>query len=424
MNPTNSHRILLIDDQQSIHDDYRKVLGVQQPASVALDKATADLFNEDQSGVVTWEGFELDSALQGEEGFELVKRSLEQGRPYAMAFVDIRMPPGWDGVQTVCRIWEVDPEILVVICSAYSDYSWEDMVSRLGRNDRFLILKKPFDNTEVRQCAMVLAERWSVSRTDVLTGLLNRRTFQGHMKLEWSRSARHGLPMACALVDLDFFKRVNDDFGHTAGDVVLKIVAQRLQTLCRASDSVCRYGGEEFCILLPHTDESGAAAWAENVRQAIAAMPAMIGEKYLQVTASFGVAQRHADDDRIELLIDRADQALLAAKRAGRNRVMRFTAIAQNASQGRLQAEPIACTAHSQMVQAAQAIVETATDLAELIDRQTDDRRDAIARADKLKKQVANLLTCLGGNVPAIVQGDGATQIFLPSGPSAVTSGH
>ena len=139
---------------------------------------------------IDWEGFDLSSAMQGQQGFELVQRSIEEGRPYAVAFVDIRMPPGWDGVETVCPIWEVDPEILVVFCSAYSDYSWEEMVRRLGRNDRFLILKKPFDNIEVRQCAMALTERWSVSRTDVLTGLLNRRAFQGHLKLEWSRAMR------------------------------------------------------------------------------------------------------------------------------------------------------------------------------------------------------------------------------------------
>jgi len=146
-----ARRILLIDDQQGIHDDYRKVLAPCQQPSAALDQAAADLFDEELVSPVVWEGFELDSALQGEEGLELVRRSLDEGRPYAMAFVDIRMPPGWDGVQTVCKIWEVDPEILVVICSAYSDYSWEDMVARMGRSDRFLILKKPFDNIEVRQ---------------------------------------------------------------------------------------------------------------------------------------------------------------------------------------------------------------------------------------------------------------------------------
>jgi DNA-binding LytR/AlgR family response regulator len=181
MSQQRSYRILLIDDQETIHEDYRKVLGANRGSVSALSEAAASLFEDDERApAVEWQGFELDSALQGRDGFELVQRSIEEGRPYAMAFVDIRMPPGWDGIETVRRIWEVDPEILIVICSAYSDYSWEEMVKELGRNDRFLILKKPFDNIEVRQCAMALTERWSVSRTDVLTGLLNRRAFQGH----------------------------------------------------------------------------------------------------------------------------------------------------------------------------------------------------------------------------------------------------
>ncbi|MBI3839853.1 MAG: diguanylate cyclase [Planctomycetia bacterium] len=327
MNQKNTYRILLIDDQETIHQDYRKVLGTRAQQSVALAKAATELFDDDPSPLVDWEGFELDSALQGEQGFELVQKSIEEGRPYALAFVDIRMPPGWDGVQTVRRIWEIDPEILIVICSAYSDYSWEEMVQQLGRNDRFLILKKPFDNIEVRQSAMALTERWGVSRSDVLTGLLNRRAFDGHLQLEWRRAHRHGLQLACALVDLDYFKRVNDTLGHTAGDLVLKAIAQRLQAACRATDFVCRYGGEEFCVLMPHTDEQGAAIWAENTREAIAAADVTIDGRSIQVTASIGISERLEQADTAEELISRADQALLVAKELGRNRLTRFSSM-------------------------------------------------------------------------------------------------
>ena len=238
------------------------------------------------------------------------------------------------------RIWEVDPEILVVICSAYSDYSWEDMVSQLGRNDRFLILKKPFDNIEVRQCAMALSERWSVSRTDVLTGLLNQRAFHGHFRLEWERSARHQFPLACAMVDLDFFKRVNDTIGHQAGDFVLKSVAQQLQVNCRASDYVCRYGGEEICVLLPHTTEEGATIWAEHARRGIEASPLMLGDRAIRVTASFGVAERLADNDDMEQMLDRADQALMVAKKLGRNQVARFSTISESSNAPRPHVTP------------------------------------------------------------------------------------
>jgi diguanylate cyclase (GGDEF)-like protein len=389
-------RILLIDDQQAIHDDYRKVLGPQQQSTV-LDQAAANLFDEELVTTISWQGFDLDSAFQGEEGLDRVRRSLEEGRPYAMAFVDIRMPPGWDGVQTVRKIWEVDPEILVVICSAYSDYSWEDMVSQLGRNDRFLILKKPFDNIEVRQCAMVLTERWSVSRTDVLTGLLNRRAFQGRGTMEWSRSQRHESPLASAILDLDYFKQVNDEFGHTAGDVVLKLVARQLQKQCRASDSICRYGGEEFCALLPHTDEEGAAIWAELARQAIAALPVTINGRIVQITASFGVAGRLPDDARIEQLIDRADQALIAAKQSGRNRVVRSTSeSARKSSQAIEGSHALARPTRVQLTQSAQVIARIAAELAELMASQADDPvPSAIERISRLKELIHSFLSNL-----------------------------
>jgi diguanylate cyclase (GGDEF)-like protein len=426
MNPTTAQRILLIDDQESIHEDYRKILAPQPKAAAALDQAAASLFDDAPAGTVVWQGFELDSAYQGQEGFDRVKKALSEGRPYAMAFVDIRMPPGWDGVQTVRKIWEVDPEILVVICSAYSDYSWEEMVAELGRNDRFLILKKPFDNMEVRQCAMVLAERWSVSRTDALTGLLNRRTFLDHLKLEWGRCQRYQFPLSCVMLDLDFFKRVNDDFGHTAGDVVLKIVAQQLQTQCRTNDFVCRHGGEEFCALLPHTDEAGAACWAEHARQAIAAIPVAISDRFLQVTASFGVAQRLATGDRIEMLTDRADGALLTAKRSGRDRVVRSSAIAgQEISIPDFEARSSARAARDRLIQSAQKVVRGATEISQLISSQiAGSTPGIIEHVSKLKESVEYLLTCLHDHVPAVIPMETSVHASMLGEKSAIINGH
>jgi DNA-binding NtrC family response regulator len=108
--------------------------------------------------------FEIDSAFQGQEGLALVTRALAEGRPYAMAFVDIRMPPGWDGIETIGRLWEAYPDLQVVVCTAYSDYSWDQMIERLGCSDKLLILKKPFDNVEVLQLATAFTEKWRLSQ--------------------------------------------------------------------------------------------------------------------------------------------------------------------------------------------------------------------------------------------------------------------
>jgi CheY-like chemotaxis protein len=106
----------------------------------------------------------VDSAFQGQEALEMVKRSLEAGRPYAMAFMDIRMPPGWDGVQTTMRIWEIHPDLQTVICIAYSDYSWDEITKHLGASENLLILRKPFDNIEALQLACALTRKWSLGQ--------------------------------------------------------------------------------------------------------------------------------------------------------------------------------------------------------------------------------------------------------------------
>ncbi len=156
-------RILIIDDNESIHSDFRKILGGQGAGGGRLQDLENALFGSTEKPVDR-PGFRIDSAFQGQEGLALVQRALDENDPYAMAFVDVRMPPGWDGVETLERIWQCYPEMQAVICTAYSDYSWDDMGRRLGLVDRLLILKKPFDTTEVLQLAYALTAKWALAR--------------------------------------------------------------------------------------------------------------------------------------------------------------------------------------------------------------------------------------------------------------------
>ncbi|MFT5327257.1 MAG: two-component system NtrC family sensor kinase, partial [Planctomycetaceae bacterium] len=159
-----NRRIIIIDDNEAIHEDFRKILSSEADTE-ELNDDEAFLFGDDESPASGWDqSFELDSALQGKDGLELVSKAFEEGRPYAMAFVDMRMPPGWDGVETIERLWQVDPALQVVICTAYSDYSWKETIDRLGQSDQLLILKKPFDVAEVSQLALALTEKWSMQR--------------------------------------------------------------------------------------------------------------------------------------------------------------------------------------------------------------------------------------------------------------------
>ncbi|MBN2021839.1 MAG: response regulator [Pirellulales bacterium] len=160
-----NRRVLVIDDQESIHEDFRKILGAAGTGGQSLSEAEAAFFGEASTrNAASLEPFELGFALQGQEGLEMARQAKAQGRPYAVAFVDMRMPPGWNGIETIARLWEECPELQVVICTAYSDYSWEETIERLGQTDRLLILKKPFDNIEARQLADALTEKWHLAR--------------------------------------------------------------------------------------------------------------------------------------------------------------------------------------------------------------------------------------------------------------------
>ena len=151
-------RILVIDDNPSIHADFRKVLCEERFATTAIDAAERALFG-DSTSTEKQHHFEVNSAFQGQEGVAKVHHALQEGHPYDIAFVDVRMPPGLDGIETIPRLWIADPNLQIVICTAYSDYSWEDIFAKLGHSDQLFIIKKPFDRAEVLQMAHALTER-------------------------------------------------------------------------------------------------------------------------------------------------------------------------------------------------------------------------------------------------------------------------
>ena len=156
-------RVLVIDDNRAIHEDFRKVL-TDSGSDAGMDAAEAALFGDTASAQTKRATFQLDYASQGLEGAAMVQQACDADAPYAMAFVDVRMPPGIDGIETTVKIWEVAPETQIVICTAYSDYSWDEMISKVGYSDRLVLLKKPFDNVEVLQLACALTEKWRLAQ--------------------------------------------------------------------------------------------------------------------------------------------------------------------------------------------------------------------------------------------------------------------
>ncbi len=277
---------------------------------------------------LTVAGYEVRTAADGNEA----KAAIETRCPQIVV-TDWEMP-GLDGHE-LCR-WiraQTLPHYVYLMLLTVRG-GLDDLVRGMksGADD---FLKKPIDRDELiarlssANRVLDLEQRLStLARCDALTGLPSRRTFFEFLQREWSRSQRYHFPLSCVMVDIDYFKRINDLYGHAAGDEVIRRVGQCLADGCRNSDVTCRYGGEEFCLLLPETNEDNAAIWANRIRQRLSEMVIEYGDQKLHITASFGIAQLMDDTTSPEQLVDMADQALLVAKRSGRDRVVNFHQLA------------------------------------------------------------------------------------------------
>jgi two-component system NtrC family sensor kinase len=198
-----NRRVLLVDDMPAIHDDYLKSLG--GAAASGLDEDEALLFGTPASRNAI--RFEADSAYQGAEAVDMARAAVLAGRSYAVAFIDMRMPPGMDGVETIERLWQEDPGLQVVLCTAYSDHSWTDVLHRLNVRDRLLILKKPFDAIEVYQLASTLTAKREAAkqmsfRTSVLEQVVEERTAELRKANEELRSKLVEVDGLCAKIGL------------------------------------------------------------------------------------------------------------------------------------------------------------------------------------------------------------------------------
>lgn len=184
----NKPRLLLVDDNPAIHEDLIKVLSRSNEEEQALASEAADIFGDDNKSNTYSLDFEVDSAYQGEEAFVLVSQAFKEKRRYSLAFVDIRMPPGWDGIETIGHLWKVDPALHVIVCTAFSDYSLDDIIEKIGLSDHLVILKKPFDNIEALQLANALTHKWRLQEeSNNLYEELLRRNDQAERNLEDAR---------------------------------------------------------------------------------------------------------------------------------------------------------------------------------------------------------------------------------------------
>jgi diguanylate cyclase len=366
---TVTHRVLVIDDNAAIHEDFRKIL-VADGSSPEVSAAEAALFGAQQPAVDR-PRFDMDSAMQGRDGVERARQALGEGRPYSVAFVDMRMPPGWDGLETIEHLWEIDPEIHVVVCSAYSDYDWLELLTRLGHSDKLLVVKKPFEPIEILQGASALSRKWQNARAlkrhveslelvvndrtkgleaanrqlrhlashDALTGLPNRMLLEDRIAQAIAQADRLSQEFALLVIDLDRFKLINDSMGHRAGDDLLREVAQRLKNAVRTIDTTARLGGDEFVILLnAPVSQTEAVAVARRAIQVMEPAIRLLGID-VHVSPSIGIAFYPKDGATVDTLLARADAAMYTAKERGRNNVQCYATGMNTVTQERVKLE-------------------------------------------------------------------------------------
>jgi diguanylate cyclase (GGDEF)-like protein/PAS domain S-box-containing protein len=241
-----SYRLLIVDDNETIHDDLKKIL-LPRKIDLLLADDEALLFGvANEPGVV----FEIDSAFQGQEGLECVLKARDSGQPYALAFVDVRMPPGWDGIETIGHLWKADPNLQIVICTAHSDYNWRDISERLGMSDKFVVLKKPFDIIEVTQLAYALTAKWTSTkqarlRMEELDQLVDERTMALFEANEQTRLLTVALKAAANSVCISDPKGTilwtNPAFSATLGYSAEEVVGANVRILRSGLHDECFY---------------------------------------------------------------------------------------------------------------------------------------------------------------------------------------
>ena len=370
----------MIDDQSEIHETFARIFQSQRSEDQDLNDFEARFLSDEAAEASSPQHdtprFSITHAKSGEEGVHLALQSVSEENRFAVAFVDMRMPNGMDGLETTERLWKVDPRLQIVICTAYSDHSWDQVLDRLGYNDRLLLLRKPFAQDEARQMALALSEKWlleahqkqklsellsevelrrkaeeelrDIAHRDALTSLPNRPFLIDRLeRILGSQHASKRTHDALLFLDLDNFKIINDSLGHEAGDELLNQVANRLKQCVREHDTASRrlkpssesnrpsdgespgdktvrLGGDEFVVLLERLQNSDDALRVARRIVTRICEPFQLGDRFVNIGTSVGIA--YIDDTMNDAhdVLRNADTAMYRAKNSGKGQIAVF----------------------------------------------------------------------------------------------------
>ena len=335
-------RVLVVDDEAEVRDAYRQILTDSEVSQemAGFRELRSRLFNKNETAPTRaarrpTTSFDPVFCDQAEAAVEAVKEALAANQPFAVVFLDVRMPPGPDGVWAATHIRELDPEVEIVICTAYSDTDPGEIGGLVPPEDKLSYLQKPFHPHEVRQMTVALASKWRAERRivrlayfDTLTGLPNREQSRSRLESALQAARDNQRTLAVLYLDLDNFKRVNDTLGHAVGDELLCLVAKRLRGSLRDGEpsrsasgpnsrpgDLARLGGDEFMALLPNLHDTGDAGAVADRLIAALREPMQLAHNSLVITPSVGIALYPQDGADADTLLRNADLAMYFAKR-------------------------------------------------------------------------------------------------------------
>lgn len=377
-----SKKILIADDNRDIHEDIKYILDSSASAIADYQETRQlkdELFGEESDSskkdVIVDIRYRIEDAYQGQDAVKMVEAARNSGDPYSVIFMDVRMPPGIDGIQAIEQIWKIDPDVEVVICTAYSDYSWDQIISKLGQNDNLLFIRKPFDSVSLKQITLAMATKWNLKRQiaehienleqqvekrtqeltvlvekltaeislreekekqlahsayyDSLTELLNRRSFYSSLSIITNFDSFKYDKFSIFFIDIDDFKNVNDVMGHDVGDRLLIETAERIKDVlggnaCTISDftsrdiaakTIYRLGGDEFTAIINAVEKEKTAKIAQELINSVK-RPFFISGFEISVSCCIGISTYPQDSTSAEVLLKYADIALYEAKKS------------------------------------------------------------------------------------------------------------
>jgi len=335
-------RVLIADDEAEVRDAYRQILfEADMSSETAVFRNLRERLFSKPPEQLAKNLSPSDTAFApvfcggAEAAVAAVREALAADDPFAVAFLDMRMPPGPDGVWAAARIRELDPAIEIVVCTAYSDVDPRDIGSMVPPEEKLSYLQKPFHPHEIRQMTISLASKWrsehrivKLAYFDALTGLPNREQLRNRLNSALAAAKQQQRMLAVLYLDLDNFKRVNDTLGHAVGDELLCLVAARLRSSLRVDDTVdelpiarsshiARLGGDEFIVILPNIRSADDAAAVAARLISELQEPMRLAQHTLVVTPSVGVSMFPGDGVEADILLRNADLAMYFAKRKG-----------------------------------------------------------------------------------------------------------